>query len=480
MSDAYDLFVINLVKNVLFKVYPLAADSAQNKALDTSLAAAITTAALVGAIFGQLTFGIFADYLGRRVIFITTISLVILGSLGSATSSAPHGAYSNPTDYSGNASVFYQLVFWRLLLGFGVGGEYPLSATISAESNNTKQRGTAVASVFSMQGVGNLLASVVMICLLRSSLDLDIVWRISLGIGALPGLCTVYWRYRMEESHHFTSITTGTDLSNDSSIDEESLLKSVETLSPQTTQSPAKGSLKRTLQTIWEFRWTLLGTAGNWLIFDIVFYGNGLFSSTVLSAIGYGSGSLEDLAIGNAYIGLIGLPGYFVALATIDKLGRKNIQVMGFIATAIVFLFMAIFLDPLEKKFSGLFIFLYGLTFFFANFGPNMSTFVIPSEAFPTRAKATCHGISAASGKVGAAIGSSVFPILLAAYSSATQGVSVVLYVCAALSIAGLGWTLLFTKETGEIDIEAMDKENEVFLARLAYEAGEDDGRGSK
>lgn len=473
MSDAYDLFVINLVKNVLFQVYPLAKDAAQNKALDTSLAAAITTAALVGAIFGQLTFGIFADYLGRRVIFITTISLVILGSLGSATCSAPSSPPS--TDYSGNVSVYYQLVFWRLLLGFGVGGEYPLSATISAESNNTKQRGTAVASVFSMQGVGNLLASVVMICCLRSSLPLDVVWRIALGIGALPGLCTVYWRYRMEESHHFTAITSGDVLSIDSS-DEESLLK---TDTPSSAvAAPAKGSLKRTLQTIWEFRWTLLGTAGNWLIFDIVFYGNGLFSSTVLSGIGYGSGSLEDLAIGNAFIGLIGLPGYFVALATIDRLGRKNIQIMGFVCTAIVFLFMAIFLDPLEKKYSGLFIFLYGLTFFFANFGPNMSTFVIPSEAFPTRAKATCHGISAASGKVGAAIGSSVFPILLAAYSSATQGVSVVLYVCAALSVAGLAWTLIFTKETGELDIEAMDRDNEVLLARLASEDEEGKGGG--
>jgi len=474
MSDAYDLFVINLVKNVLFQVYPLAKDAAQNKALDTSLAAAITTAALVGAIFGQLTFGFFADYLGRRVIFITTISLVILGSLGSATCSAPSSPPS--TDYSGNVSVYYQLVFWRLLLGFGVGGEYPLSATISAESNNTKQRGTAVASVFSMQGVGNLLASVVMICCLRSSLPLDVVWRIALGIGALPGICTVYWRYRMEESHHFTAITSGDVMSIGDSSDEESLLKT--DTSSSAVAAPAKGSFKRTLQTIWEFRWTLLGTAGNWLIFDIVFYGNGLFSSTVLTGIGYGSGSLEDLAIGNAFIGLIGLPGYFVALATIDRLGRKNIQIMGFVCTAIVFLFMAIFLDPLEKKYSGLFIFLYGLTFFFANFGPNMSTFVIPSEAFPTRAKATCHGISAASGKVGAAIGSSVFPILLAAYSSATQGVSVVLYVCAALSVAGLAWTLIFTKETGELDIEAMDRDNEVLLARLASEDEEGKGGG--
>jgi PHS family inorganic phosphate transporter-like MFS transporter len=70
-----------------------------------------------------------------------------------------------------------------------------------------------------------------------------------------------------------------------------------------------------------------------------------------------------------------------------------------------------------------------------------MSTFVIPAEAFPTRARATCHGISAASGKAGAAIGSAVFPIILNAYTSQEEGVSTVLYLCAALSALGLAWT---------------------------------------
>ena len=51
------------------------------------------------------------------------------------------------------------------------------------------------------------------------------------------------------------------------------------------------------------------------------------------------------------------------------------------------------------------FLILYGLTFFFANFGPNATTFVIPAEIFPARLRSTCHGISAASGKAGAIIG---------------------------------------------------------------------------
>ena len=49
--------------------------------------------------------------------------------------------------------------------------------------------------------------------------------------------------------------------------------------------------------------------------------------------------------------------------------------------------------------------FRYAFCFFFANFGPNSTTFVIPAELFPTKWKATGHGFSAASGKAGAIIG---------------------------------------------------------------------------
>lgn len=48
---------------------------------------------------------------------------------------------------------------------------------------------------------------------------------------------------------------------------------------------------------------------------------------------------------------------------------------------------------------------LYGLTFFFANFGPNSTTFVLPAELFPTRVRSTCHALSAAAGKAGAIVG---------------------------------------------------------------------------
>lgn len=53
----------------------------------------------------------------------------------------------------------------------------------------------------------------------------------------------------------------------------------------------------------------------------------------------------------------------------------------------------------------GAFIALYGLSFFFSNAGPNPTTFIYPSEVFPTKLRSTLHGMSAASGKLGAIVG---------------------------------------------------------------------------
>ena len=256
--------------------------------------------------------------------------------------------------YAANASVFWQLVFWRSLLGFGVGGEYPLSATVTSESHARAARGRSIALVFSMQGVGNLLASLVMLACLRSGMPLDAVWRVALALGALPGLLSVYWRWRMEESTHFVRVATGgaggpgakqLELS-----DRAGLLAAEEGGAGGGGSEGGSGgagapSWAKTLSTIWEFRYALLGTAGSWFIFDVVFYGNGLFSSTVLSGIGYGSGSLTDLASGNALIALIGLPGYYVSLLTIDAIGRRNIQLAGFAAVGVVFAIMGGFLE---------------------------------------------------------------------------------------------------------------------------------------
>jgi PHS family inorganic phosphate transporter-like MFS transporter len=96
------------------------------------------------------------------------------------------------------------------------------------------------------------------------------------------------------------------------------------------------------------------------------------------------------------------VPGYWVSVATLDTLGRKPIQLGGFIILTILFVVMGFAYNSLPR--NGLMA-IYVLAQFFFNFGPNMTTFIVPGEVFPTRYRSTSHGISAASGKIGSIIG---------------------------------------------------------------------------
>lgn len=157
----------------------------------------------------------------------------------------------------------------------------------------------------------------------------------------------------------------------------------------------------------WKNGKVLLGTAGSWFVLDVAFYGLGLNSSTVLTSIGFAGGSnvyqlLYNLGAGNAILTCAGaIPGYWVSVATIDTVGRKPVQLLGFIALTV--LFMVWGFDFFNVSPNAIFA-IYVLAQFFFNFGPNTTTFIVPGECFPTRYRSTSHGISAASGKIGSII----------------------------------------------------------------------------
>lgn len=150
-------------------------------------------------IHSQLTFGFIADRVGRRVSFIITLSLLTFASFASSL------AFSTPV-----SSTLSCLVFTRLILGIAIGGEYPLSATISSETAaQSSSRGRNIASVFAMQSFGVVLAPIVVLLLLvcaraSSSLpSLDLIWRLALGFGCIPGLIMLVFRCRMKETKVF-------------------------------------------------------------------------------------------------------------------------------------------------------------------------------------------------------------------------------------------------------------------------------------
>ena len=105
------------------------------------------------------------------------------------------------------------------------------------------------------------------------------------------------------------------------------------------------------------------------------------------------------------------------------------------------------------------FLLVYGISYFFTEFGPNVTTFVLPGELFPTRFRATGHGISAGVGKLGAFIGVFLFPLL-----QHSLGLRGTLLLTAGISVLGALLTLVLPEPAGR-SLEEISGEAEVIAA---------------
>jgi len=105
------------------------------------------------------------------------------------------------------------------------------------------------------------------------------------------------------------------------------------------------------------------------------------------------------------------------------------------------------------------------MSYFFTEFGPNVTTFVYPAEIFPVMIRTTAHGTAAAVGKVGAFIGAFAFPYLLANFH-----LPGVMAVAAVISLSGLLLTLFTLPEPNQRSLEDISDEH---AARTAHEERE-------
>jgi len=140
-----------------------------------------------------------------------------------------------------------------------------------------------------------------------------------------------------------------------------------------------------------------------------------------------------------------------MSILFIDKIGRRSLQFWGFLAVCFVFLLLGLE-QVFHMNWKYVELILFGLSFFFSNFGPNMTTFILPTEVYPTIARATCHGISAASGKLGGVVGTSMFSPV-----SQSLGLGPLLLLCSFVAAAGALVTFVFTKETKNVDLSSLD-----------------------
>ena len=120
-TDSYNLFATNVIlPSLAFVYWP----NVKTSSFETT----INIVTLLGSMLGQLTFGYLADRYGRRKLYGLELIVVIVATIGVAQAS---NGIQGPTGPS--MEIFGWIIFWRLLVGVGIGAEYPLSAVITAE-----------------------------------------------------------------------------------------------------------------------------------------------------------------------------------------------------------------------------------------------------------------------------------------------------------------------------------------------------------
>lgn len=339
---------------------------------------------------------------------------------------------------------------WSLFFySIGVGGEYPMTATIGMEkgystgkvstANDRLHRGRSVVSAFLMQGWGQFANQVILILLLLifhhgsgsppiSDTTTQWTFRVSFAIPAAGTAWLIYYRsYHMKaaskrlDAHKKKASVTG--------YDKESLALTFKHFTPR-----------------------LIATAGGWFANDVFFYGNKLFQGNFIKVISPHSTDITTDWLWNlANIG-VELGGYYCAAWFVDtKLyGRKWMQVVGFVLVFILFVVPAFNFEYYQRPENiHSFQAMYFLSSFFNQFGPNCITFLVAAEVFPTPIRGTAHGISAASGKVGA-----LMIAIIGAYTSTqTQ-----FYIVPWFGLAGALVTYIFLPDTTGLDLREQER----------------------
>lgn len=430
--DGYDLFIMSAALPLVLADFDL------DGAGWTSLFAG---AAVLGAVPGAVLSGILSDRYGRRAILRADVVLFAVSAILCALAWSPAS-----------------LVLFRFLQGFGVGAEYPISASIVAEVMPRKNRGKWMTGAFAFQAVGMFSAAFVSTVILFV-VDGDSAWRWMLLSCAVPAAIIAVMRRTIPESPRWLARKGRLDeakqslawlLGPQAVADVEEQVHSAAVIDETGAR---EGSIRELFHRSLRERTAL--TAIPWFIMDIGLYGIGLFTPVILASVAHPSASgsngflAADLkATATAAIADIFLIiGFVINISTVERAGRIRLQILGFMGMAVGLIIVA-FTGDSTTSIVGVVI---GFCVFnlMVNVGPNATTYLLPAEVFPTRLRSTGHGFAAACGKVGATIGVFLLPAAVDSF-----GLTQTMLTIGVLSMLGAAITLMFRVETRGVALE--------------------------
>jgi PHS family inorganic phosphate transporter-like MFS transporter len=353
LTDKYMLEATNYVEHYAVHLKP----SADEKEI-------IKSSMYAGAIVGMIVFGPLSDIIGRRAGLLACSVITLSGAVLSMC------AWS--------AEV---LILARIITGIGMGGEYPLASTHSAESGKAGEGARNVAILYLIgSGGGPVLCSIVTLVLESSPLPDHLVWRGIFMVGCILSLAGLILRFLTTQN------------------------------SPQFNKAAqhaksARGTRRKFFKEYWR---PLLGTATIWMLFDIVEYGLKQNDAAIFAEDS--DGPYRDSIIKIGVSRVLVIPSLVLAPWLLTKISSKMVQMIGFVGCCLFNFLLAIAYKELSSHWT-VFLLVYILQLSFQSL-PGVSTMAISAEIYPSAVKGTAAAISAASGKIGATFGSFYFTYL--------------------------------------------------------------------
>ncbi|KAL5350713.1 hypothetical protein V498_01320 [Pseudogymnoascus sp. VKM F-4517 (FW-2822)] len=376
-SEGYVQSVIGSVGTILGIIY-------KERYTESSGAKNIAAIAFAGTVVGQLVFGYTSDKWSRRnSLLVATIIMIIFTALSA-------GSYGGGT----LSGMIAALTAYRFLVGIGIGGEYPAGSVAAAEASGELKSGSRNMWFIMFTNVaidwGFVIGAFVpyVLVLIFSEEHLRATWRVALGLGVVPPIVLLLMRLKLQEPEEF----------------KRESMKHV---------SIPYGIV---LKYYW-FRLFIVGLI--WFLYDFSVFAFGIYSSTIVNGIIGKDVPLSTTFGWNTVINLFYIPGAMLGGPLSDKIGPRYALAIGVTLQALVGFIMAGCYNTLTQPgHIASFAVVYGIFLSLGELGPGDNIGLIASKTCATGVRGQYYGIAAAVGKIGAFVGTRVFPYIQAAGGS--------------------------------------------------------------
>lgn len=353
---------------------------------------------LIGIMAGSMAIGEWSDRHGYLLFFRSCPVIIALASL----------------------LVFFTadiacLAVGLFLMGFGIGGSYSIDSDYISEIMPRRWKLFMVGAAKASSSVGNILAAVVCLVLLREWNGPRMWNRLILLISVLAFVMFLC-RMRFVQSPKWL-ITRGRIAEAEESVHR--------ILGPDVGTGGLSGKSRRTDDSEVSFGALFRGDERKKFVFcgipwaceGFAVYGIGVFLPVLVMSLGLDRSSEGAFGriVGSVemttYINMIIPIGFALGLATVNRIYHVRTQVWGFVlgAAGLLLLLTAYELHwPTWPAVAGFMVFE-----LFLNAGPHLMTFIIPQQVYPVAERAAGAGLAAASGKLGAVAGVLTMPLLL-------------------------------------------------------------------